>query len=198
MLVCQCLILALTGCLARRTTIDLIGKKMFMVVSRRNSRDSELTDPRDFFLTCGPTVEVAATYPGGVIGIDGLSMTPDKDLEQVHGASYDAVILVGGPGSTTRLWDNPDATRLAKEAYGSGKMVAALSKVVLARSGILEGRRVTHCNDSQLKTEIREAGAAFTGRRAERDGPISMASGLSAAKKCPENREGSLTLGDTL
>ena len=174
----------MAGCLKEGKTADLAGRRILLIVSEEDFRDSELTDPRDYFLKAGASVEVASTDPSRATGVGGLSLNPDLGLEQANAANYDAVVFVGGPGSKTYLWNSQTAAELAKDAYESQKVVAAicLSPVVLARAGILQGVTATGFNDGELKDELQEAGANYTGREVEVDGRIVTANGPAAAK----------------
>jgi len=183
--VCICISAAMmTGCLKEGKTADLTGRKILLIVSEEGFRDSELTDPRDYFLEAGASVEVASTDPSRATGVGGLTLDPDLGLDQARATDYDAVVFIGGPGSKTYLWNSQAAAKLAKDAYESQEVVAAicLSPVVLARAGILQGVSVTGFDDEELRGELGKAGAGYTGSGVEVDGKIVTANGPAAAK----------------
>jgi protease I len=84
---------------------------------------------------------------------------------------YSGVIFVGGEGAL-QLVEDPDAQRLAREAAAAGKMIGAWghSVAILARAGILKGRRVTGA--PEIRDRLTAAGAKFTGRQLEKDGSL--------------------------
>jgi len=85
--------------------------------------------------------------------------------------AYAGVIFVGGEGALA-LAEDPDARRLAQEAARQDKMIGAWdhSVAVLAKAGILRGRRVTGA--PAVERLVREAGGRYTGRQLERDGDL--------------------------
>lgn len=90
------------------------------------------------------------------------------------GASLEAhsgVLFVGGEGAA-RYLDDPDVLRLAREAAQHKKMIAAWGHAVqlLARAGVLKGRRVT--GHPSTKDALVAAGAKYTGRQVEVDGQL--------------------------
>src|ERR1700752_4166743 len=86
-------------------------------------------------------------------------------------APYSGLILCGGAGATW-LADQPDVTRLVREAAEAEKLVAAwgLAVASLARAGVLRRKRVT--GDRSLRAEIEAAGARYTGTQVEVDGRL--------------------------
>lgn len=175
----------MAGCMKEEATADLSGMRILLVVSEKDFRDSELTDPRDYFLKAGASVEIASTNSSRATGVGGLTLDPDLGLEGAEATDYHAVVFIGGPGSKTYLWDSQAAADLAKRAFESDKVVAAicLSPVVLARAGILQGVSATGFDDDELKDQLSKAGATYTGNKVEVDGRIVTANGPGAAKE---------------
>jgi putative intracellular protease/amidase len=99
----------------------------------------------------------------------------DGQIGQATMEGYSGVIFVGGEGAM-QLVDDADAQRLAREATALGKMIGAWghSVAILARSGILKGKRVTGA--PEVKEILLKAGARFTGRQLEKDGVLVTAS----------------------
>ncbi|MEN3112130.1 type 1 glutamine amidotransferase domain-containing protein [Uliginosibacterium paludis] len=108
----------------------------------------EFTTPYYAFADAGAQVEVAS-IAGGAVPIDPHSieaagknpasverylkdealrarLASSKQLDGLHAADYDAVFMPGGHGT---MWDLPDSAALARllsEAWGEGKVVAAV------------------------------------------------------------------------
>lgn len=93
----------------------------------------------------------------------------DEALEGVSLEPYSGVIFVGGEGAAT-LADHPDALRLAREAVQQRKLLAAWGRSVelLARAGVLKGKRVT--GDAAVRAAVEKAGGKFSTRQVEVDG----------------------------
>jgi protease I len=81
---------------------------------------------------------------------------------------YSGLVLVGGPGAL-ELAGESDVLRLVREAASADKMIAAWghSTVILARAGIVKGRKVT--GDPSIRDDVRAAGGKFTGVQVQRD-----------------------------
>lgn len=99
----------------------------------------------------------------------------DGDLAGARIDGYSGVVFVGGEGAL-ELAGNADAQRLAREAAAAGKMIGAWghATAVLARAGVVRGRRVT--GEPEVRAEAERAGAKWTGRQLERDGTLVTAS----------------------
>jgi protease I len=93
----------------------------------------------------------------------------DGDISAVNMADYSGVVFVGGEGAA-QLFDDADAQRLAREARAAEKMIGAWGHAVgiLAKAGILKGRRVTGA--PEIAELLVKNGAKYTGRQLERDG----------------------------
>ena len=76
---------------------------------------------------------------------------------------YDAIVIVGGAGSKEYLWDDEELRAMVKEAYNKNKVLAAicLSPVVLAKAGILEGKKATVFPYKEAIDELKKNGAYY-------------------------------------
>ena len=99
----------------------------------------------------------------------------DGDIAAARMEAYSGVVFVGGEGAL-ELADNPDALRLAREAAADDKLIGAWGHAVaiLARAGVLKGRRVTGSPD--VRDLVDAAGGKWTGRQLERDRSLVTAS----------------------
>ncbi len=95
----------------------------------------------------------------------------DGDLATAHMDDFSGVVFVGGEGAA-QLFDNADAQRIAREAHAQGKMIGAWGHAVgiLAKAGILKGKRVTGA--PEIADVLRQNGAKYSGRQLERDGDL--------------------------
>ena len=156
-------------------------KKAVMVIAHQTFRDEELFVPREILAKNGVSVTVASTDLSYATGKLGGRAKPDILLGDAAAKDFDAVIFIGGAGAAC-YFDDPAAHQLAREALALGKTVAAIccAPVILARAGILKGKKAT-CfpSDSQ---DLVSLGVTFTGKPVEKDGRIITANGPDAAK----------------
>lgn len=160
--------------------MNLSGKKVLMVLAPKDFRDEEYLKPREVFEKAGFKVEVASLGVKQATGAYGATTKVDYDLKDVEATDYEAVVFVGGAGSSI-YFDNETAKDLAKTAFGQGKVVAAIciAPSILANAGLLQGRRAT-CFSSQADN-LRARGTVYTDESVTVDGKIVTANGPQAA-----------------
>jgi len=160
----------------------LEGKKILMIVANDKFRDEELFEPKKIFEDHGAKVKLAGNSVGIAHGMRGGTAQVESTLAKETAEPYDAVIFVGGPGSTV-YYDNLEAHRIAKEADKNGKVLGAICMApgTLAKAGLLRGKRATAFMAAGKL--LRENGANFTGRLVEVDGKLITGSGPEAAKE---------------
>jgi protease I len=107
------------------------------------------------------------------------------------------MVIIGGAGSPEFLWGNSRLMALVTDFAGSGKVVAAicLSPVVLARAGVLRGRRATVFRMADSVAEMRKGGADLRADAVVVDGRFITANGPAAAGKFGEEIVSALTGG---
>jgi protease I len=165
---------------------EVKGKKAVMIIAFREFRDAEYFVPKEILERAGIEVKTASNKMGTAIGADGGDTQVDLLVSQVNPADFDAIIFVGGPGCLDSL-DNEDSYRVARETVSQEKVLAAIciSPVILAKAGVLEGKRATCWTDplgSQAKI-LREKGAIFEKKSVVVDGKIITANGPEAAEE---------------
>ncbi len=113
------------------------SKKVLMIIAPKNFRDEEFIEPKNILEKANVEVKVASTIKGKAKGMLGVNVDVETTVDEVNPAEYDAVVVVGGSGSQTYLWDNKKVQEIVKKAESLGKVVAAIciSPVVLARAG---------------------------------------------------------------
>jgi protease I len=157
-----------------------MAKTVVMIIAQGNFRDEELLQPKQVLESNGVEVKVASTTLSEVKGMLGVKVKPDILVRDINVRDFDAIVFVGGIGAG-RYWDDPIAHKLAREAFNSNRIVAAIciAPVTLARAGILKGKKATVWSSEVEK--LRKKGAIITGKNVERDGNIITASGPFAA-----------------
>lgn len=118
--------------------------ELLMVVAQHEFRDEEFIEPRRALEEAGHHVVVASKQAGPCIGVNGSAVRASVALAEVRADRFDGAVFVGGPGARA-LFDDRDAHRIAVDLSRSGKVLGAIciAPVILARAGVLVGRRVT-------------------------------------------------------
>ncbi|MCM8779610.1 MAG: DJ-1/PfpI family protein [Candidatus Omnitrophica bacterium] len=160
-------------------------KKAVMVVAQNGFRDEELLEPKKVLEDGGIKVIIASRSTKPAKGMLGAVVKPDISLEQISVNEFDAVIFVGGSGSS-EYWDNSQAHKIAQEAMAQGKVLAAIciAPVTLAKAGLLRGKKATVW--ASEAGQLKAYGAFYTANAVEQDGKIVTANGPSAAREFGE------------
>lgn len=74
---------------------------------------------------------------------------------------YDAVIVIGGKGSKSSIWEDSILPQILTDHFRAGKILGAfgLSVVALARAGLISRCEVSAVNDEDCLKELEEVGA---------------------------------------
>lgn len=155
-------------------------KRVVMIIAQDDFRDEELLQPKEILKKSGIEVKIASTTLDSVKGMLGAKVKPDILFRDVQAKDFDAVIFVGGSGAS-QYWNDPLAHKLAQDAAGLNKVLAAIciAPVTLSNAGLLKGKRATVWSSESEK--LKAGGANYTGRPVEKDGNIITASGPAAA-----------------
>ena len=138
----------------------------------------ETLTPVDLLRRAGVEVVMAALGEGiHVTGRSGVTLHADALLSALDPASFDLLLLPGGPGVQAMRADGRPA-QLARTFDEAGRTVAAIcaAPLVLQDAGLLAGRAYT-AHDSTYTT-LTEARA---GERVVRDGPLITSRGAGTA-----------------
>lgn len=164
---------------------DLTGKKVAMIIANQNYRDEELNVPLEALKSRGADVKIASSSLDTAKGTQGGSIKPDVLYSDIDAKDFDAVVFVGGGGSSG-YWEDPKAHKLAKDAVGAGKVLAAIciAPVTLANAGVLTGKKATVFPTE--KGRLLARGAKYTANGVEVDGKIVTAAGPREAKAFAE------------
>ena len=165
------------------------------VIAPERFRDEELLEPKRILEQHGATVTVASTRRGTATGMLGAKVAVDCTLQQAAAGDYDALAVAGGAGAPSHLWDSEALRSIVKSLHAAGKPVGAicLSPPVLARAGILAGRRATAFPADRALLELKRGGAASVEEAVVLDGTIVTASGPEAAAAFGQTLAGLLT-----
>lgn len=179
--------------------VDLMGKKIVMIVAPEKFRDEELFVPKDYFESKGIEVSIASTKKGECTGMLGGSVTSTIALSEVDVGEFDAVVFVGGAG-TPAIRREARALEIAREAVAQGKVLAGIcwASTTLAKAGVLDGKNATVWigNDAEFGMQTNEVlekfGANYVAEGCVVDGKIVTADGPASAKKMAQEIVGLL------
>lgn len=162
--------------------MNLNGKKVLMIIASDKFRDEEYHQPRQILERGGAEITVASSSLGLAKGMLGATARPDILLKDVIVDNYDAILFIGGSGSS-EYWNDKIAHSIIKEAVAKNKVLGAIciAPTTLANAGVLQGKRVTAF--SSEKAKLKDKGANYTGADCEVDGKIITANGPSSATK---------------
>ncbi len=158
------------------------GKSVLMVLAHYNFRDEEYNAARESLEGGGAKITVASTVTKDAQGSQGSTLNPDLLIDDVNPNDFDAVVFIGGTGSS-QYWHDVKAHEIARTISSQGKVVAASSHatVTLAVAGLLEGKKVT--GHIAIYEKLAVHGADYTGQKVEKDGNIITSTGANAAKE---------------
>lgn len=143
--------------------------------------DIEAVTLIDLFRRAGFEVTTAGLTAGPVRASRGTVVLPDTTLDRVLDRDFDLVVLPGGLPGADHLDADPRIHVILKRHHAAGRLVAAICAAprVLARSGLLQGRKATSYPGTLDR--MPESGAHYTGSAVEVDGNIVTSRGPGTA-----------------
>jgi len=168
----------------------LENKKVVLIVAFRDFQGAEYLPVREALEKQGAQITVASNSLGTAIGMGGNEVKVDVLLEDVKPEEFDAVVFIGGSGVPSHL-DNEKSYQIAKETIEKGKILGAIciSPTILAKAGILQGKRATVWSSPLDKSPVKileENGAIFEDKNVVVDGKIVTGNGPGAAQEFGE------------
>jgi protease I len=156
-------------------------KKIAMVIAQNGFRDEEYWTPKEIFTANGIQVVTVSSRANSAVSKFGRIIPVDMCLTDIQVSDFDALLFVGGPG-TSEYFEMPRAHQAASEFMQPGKLLTAIciAPVILARAGLLQGKKATVFPTG--KEELEKAGAIYTGHPVEIEGQLITASGPEAAE----------------
>ena len=160
-------------------------KKVILVISPKNFQDEEYFVVKEELEKEGIKTMTASSKMGQATGMNGGVVTVNKKLTDIVPENYDGLILIGGTG-TLKYLDDKDSYRNINEALLSQKIIGAIciAPLLLARAGILKGKRATVWASSLNRTAVRgikKEGGIYLDRSVVQDEDIITGNGPSAA-----------------
>jgi protease I len=158
--------------------------KILMIIAQEGFRDEELLIPKEVLEREGHNVKVASLTRMKATGSKGAVVQPDLAVHEANPDFFDAVVVVGGPGSPA-LSEDMSVRELVLAAYGKKKVVGAicLGPMTLAKAGILAGKSATIWPDKNAILLLRQTDSAYKKEPVVVDGLVVTADGPSSAGK---------------
>jgi len=156
--------------------------KVLVIIAPQNFRDEEFQESFDACKKANFDVTVASVTNDTCVGMFGAKVTPDRSVDEVEAGQFDAVIVIGGAG-TPVLKKYPKVLQIIQKAAEQNKVLAAicLGPIVLAKAGILEGKKATVFSSGI--SEIKDGGAEYVPEPVVVDGNLITADGPNAAAR---------------
>lgn len=164
----------------------ITNKKIAMVIAFSDFKDEEYFIPREIFEDAGINVTTVSNQTGKASGVSGAEVSIDFKISDLKIGDYDGVVFVGGSGCLKNI-DNELSYGIIRETVKQNKILAAIciSPLVLARAGVLKGKKATVWSDNLDKDPIEiieENGAIYQDKNVVTDGKIVTANGPQAAE----------------
>lgn len=159
-------------------------KKVLLLVAQEGFQSKEYFDTRKTLEQAG--IEVVTAAPSHTTAVSHINeeVMPDLDLKSVRIPDYNGIFAVGGSGALKHL-DNEETVRIFKEvAQSKGYPYGAIciSPRILARAGVLQGKRATGWDEDGALQEIFDAhGVTYIKEPVVVDGSVITANGPSVA-----------------
>lgn len=159
-------------------------KKVLIVIAPKDFEDCEVVDPMTILKANGAEVKIAGITTEAAIGINGLKIIPDIKISNAKANDYDAIVLPGGTGVISNLWDNEELRTLIQQFNSQSKIVAAMCAAppVLAKAGILKDKTVTMFPWDDGIKELTSRGAIYVNEETVTDGNIVTGKNPAASK----------------
>lgn len=161
---------------------------VILVVAFDGYQQTEYLDTKKALELAGFVVKTASTVKGAAIAKDGSTCTVDFKLEEIDPKTCVGVFLIGGPGALDDL-NSLKMHAVIQKVVAAGKPCGAIciATRILAKAGILDGKKATGWNDDQKLEELYKAhDITYVKAPVVIDGVIITAQGPDAAKEFGE------------
>ena len=159
------------------------GTTVLVLVARRMYREEPLEGLRSKFDKHGIRLKVASRDTAIAVGMNRTVIRPDMRLRDADPADFDMLVLNGGSGAAL-YWDDTVVHSKVRQFAQAGKPVAAIgiAPVILAKAGVLQGRRATVYPHRAAVTWLKENGALYSFNPVVTDDGIITASDAEQTK----------------
>ncbi len=162
-------------------------KKAVLIIAHKDFRDDELNVPMQILQDNGIECKIASTSLDTAVGSLGIKISPDITVKDIDADDYDVIIVVGGPGAP-ELAEHKEVLNLLRSAESKGKNIAAIciSSTILAKAGVLKGKRATVWKSDESIRQLEQGEAIFEDKPVVVEDKLITANGPAAAKEFAE------------
>lgn len=159
-------------------------KKAVFIIAQKDFRDEELKIPMQILKDNGISCTIASTSLDTAVGSLGMEVDPDIAVSNIDADDYDVIIVVGGPGAP-ELAEHNEVLDLLKSAEIKGKNIAAIciAPTILAKAGVLEGKRSTVWKSEKSVRQLEQGKAIFVDEPVVVEDRLVTGNGPAAAKE---------------
>jgi len=157
---------------------------VLLIVASQGFQPIEYSVPKKILENKGIKVLTASNKPGTATDKDGKTTNVDVTTDQVNVQDYAGIFVIGGPGALENL-DNETTYKIIKKAAELKKPFGSIciSTRILAKAGVLEGKKVTGWDgDDELTEILSKHKAIYIKEKCVIDGNIVTATDPSAAE----------------
>jgi protease I len=150
--------------------MELSGKRIGILIENLYE-DLELLYPLFRLREAGADVTIVGGGEEVYRSKHGYPVKADIEAERADAGDFDAIVIPGGY-SPDHMRRHPAMVSLVRDAFGQGKVVAAICHAgwMLASAGILRGKRAT--GFFSIKDDMVNAGALYEDKEVVRDGNL--------------------------
>ncbi len=161
-------------------------KKVLLIIAQNGFNLKEYGAPKEILEKGGIKVVTASNREEVAISsITDTEVEVDISIDKVNVSEYSGIFLIGGPGAVKYL-NNSIVYNIIREASIVCEVFGAIciSPRILAKSGMLTGKKVTGWDDdNELENILKQAGAIYLKKPVVQDGKIITAWGPDAAEE---------------
>jgi protease I len=153
-----------------------MSQAKILFIATDGFEQSELFDPRKAVLDAGAQVTLASIKTDPIQGMKhdqkGDTITPDKSLDAINAADFDALVIPGGVANPDTLRMEDSALQIIQAFMAASKPVAAIchGPWLLAEADVLKDRKVTSW--PSIRTDLKNAGAEVVDQEVVVDGNL--------------------------
>ncbi len=160
--------------------------KAAFVLASKYFQDEEFFIPKEVLEKAGFQIIPISDRLGIARGVEGGEVSIVHNLKDLKSINYNILVFVGGKGALKCL-DNNLSYQILQQASKEKKIIGAIciAPLILARAGILQGKKATVWTSSLYKKpiqELKKADAHYIDSPVVQDGLIVTANGPEAAQ----------------
>lgn len=164
-------------------------KKVLFITSNTGIEHDELVEPRDFLLSKGIEVILAAEKNEDVQTVENdskpaLKYSPDSTLDQVSVEDYDLLVIPGGTVNADTLRINTDAHKIIQHFTDNQKPIAAICHApwVFINAERIRDKNLTSYKSIQL--DLQNAGGKWVDEEVHR---CNTGGWVLITSRCPDD-----------